>query len=377
MGKKNKKKKTSNASKSKQSCGTNNVVDQKEQFPTEEEFTKSFIIFIGIVIFCILFTFITYCFLLLNPLLTFLQKGIYVLAGTPIVILYKELKGVKLNRNKIFKKLRRNTLKKKIVFILTLSLSLSIIFFSIPTVEAWVIKQDNKIIELVKAKINGNYTEIIENDVSNNFTDTIIPSYNTNFIINHSDYSDNLNYTIISQAYLYNINDYDILGYFNELYQSNISVPTTSIYNEIQENEDIFLNKVEIANNYKEKNGATNIWCEMLPCENDLLNIIFAQENYAEYNPSFLVYSRLSNNYQRLALEYICQNSNETTINYYYCKSLMCDYKSIEYANTMLEYNTALNRIYYRYQDIYTNCELSDSNRDLLQLFMEQLQDYQ
>lgn len=120
----------------------------------------------------------------------------------------------------------------------------------------------------------------------------------------------------------------------------------------------------------------SEIWYQSLPSEKDLLNIIDEETAYAnDCAQSFFTYNRISNHYQKLALEYFHQCANSNTIKYYYMKSIEYDLLSIEYCQNDADYHTAKERICTRYNDILVCCGM-DKNSDeyiLMEKYVRQL----
>ncbi len=366
--------KNNNKKKKKQTFTVRTVV-HPIRFSSKKEMTKYFIKVFSLTILLIvsviiIFAVLTNLFLILQAFFVGITKILLTIASIPLICNFNDKIKKRIKKNNFIKKIKKSTLIKGIVNLVYVSLISSIILFNIPCINAWSMNSAQKIHTIIGDSMNET-SALEEPIVPNTYNND-----NINFIINHENLSNELSDDFLSAAYLYSQQDKDVLTYFNEIYQSETPISSANNYMKIQEIEDIFLQRINVAKNHKQVNGADEKWQELLPCENDLLKIIAQQKKYAEEYPTFLVYQRLSNNYQRLALEYLQQSANESTIKYYYCQSLLCDYNSIKYAQNTQDYETALNRIYYRYQDIYTNCELSYDEANHLSSLMKQLDDY-
>ena len=141
----------------------------------------------------------------------------------------------------------------------------------------------------------------------------------------------------------------------------------------IQRDENNFSSRLDDSRKYT---FGSEIWHQSLPNEKDLLNIIDEETTYAnDCAQSFFTYNRISNHYQKLALEYFHQSSNRNTIKYYYMKSIEYDLLSIEYCQNDTDYYTAKERICTRYNDILVCCGI-DKNSDeyiLMEKYVRQL----
>ncbi len=115
-------------------------------------------------------------------------------------------------------------------------------------------------------------------------------------------------------------------------------------------------------------------WVEMLPKESELLRVIDQQERYVNEHPSFLLYHRISNNYQTVAQEHLHQDDNKAAAKYYFQKSLLNDIESIKFAGYDNDFNKAIERIYYRYSDIQC-CEswTSDAEKSRVEFLKENI----
>lgn len=327
---------------------------------SEYDFSKALGIAIRLIIFFLVFFAITFVFLLV---LCRFDNYIALLASSPASVALTFL-AKKYIVGKFLTSYKRNLIFRisSLSIIVSLAIS-SIALCSSPTVCAWATECSNSI--LLKLY---NPTSSLEES-----TNTIIYNEKATFKINDSDLSYMLHDEHINKIYLSAANCYDnIEEYFRETFHSKEPQPQT--FNQIQDTENLFLNRIQLAKEYKELYGINDEWYNYLPSENELIKIINAQEDHAESHPDFLIYYRLSNNYQRLALEYLNQEANKSTVKYYFIMSLLCDYHCIEYADTKKQYNIALNRIYYRYSDIYYECTNTLDEKLQLETWLHQLE---
>ncbi len=272
------------------------------------------------------------------------------------------------------------TMIKKIVTLVLIATILSTICWQIPVVKAIVSDSTLSILDLIKRKVESNSAEV--NNEETETTTKRISQYNPNmtFKINYYDKSPELCYAMFEQIYFY-VNDNaeveSILKHFNEIYGIKASKNEEKEFFQIQSKEDEFISKMQISSNYKDKHGVNDEWYELLPHENELLEIIRRQKEYAENYPGYIILLRLSNNYQRLAQQYLYQDASKSTVKYYYYMSLIYDYECIKYADNEEQLNSSLSRVYYRFRDIVSYCETTDMEKAKATLVLEGLKDYE
>ncbi len=197
---------------------------------------------------------------------------------------------------------------------------------------------------------------------------------NMSFILNNKDY------IITEDMYktTYHIeNPGELVPYLKQIYSSLEQNYNSNSFNRTaQSKENEFTTKKNEAQAYALLNDKNNEWYNMLPEEQTMLEAINLQESFAKNNNNYFIYSRISNNYQVLALEYINQKANSDTAKYYYMKSLENDLLSLKYASEIEEYNVVIDRIYYRYKDIRENCYISSKEKALLNIYISDLEEY-
>ena len=102
-------------------------------------------------------------------------------------------------------------------------------------------------------------------------------------------------------------------------------------------------------------------------------NLETNEETNAETNPSYHIYYCLSNNYQRLALEYFNQEQNADTIKHFYLMSIKYEIKCMEYATEREQLNKSADRIITRYEDILYCCKCTRTEASYLQTLLSLL----
>ena len=175
------------------------------------------------------------------------------------------------------------------------------------------------------------------------------------FILSNS--KEEIPYSLLQLVYLEEVQFNDISDYAESIYHTGENLydkNELSLF--VQSLENDFYTSIEQAKQYASANGQNDEWYMMLPNETDLIHLIKSAEEFSKEYKNFFVYNRISNYYQKLALEYINQDSEEESAKYYYMKSIEYDYKSIEYADNKYDYNKAIERLRERYNDIYAYC---------------------
>ena len=329
----------------------------------------------------VVFTILTALFLLLfqaviyKDLISFLEKfsvAILIIRG----ILFIDSKKIK---NIWISKIIACPVIKSIITLVLIAAFLSSVAWQIPTVKAKVTDIALSIVNSMEKKINENSEKADDEETEITIQET--PQYNADaeFIIN--DYEAPLESygEIFEKVYFYvnqNADAESILKHFNDIYGVKIPVGEGTRFYEIQAKEDNFISKQVKGVDYKEKNGINEEWYKMLPHENELIEVIRYQEEYAEAYPCYVIFLRLSNNYQRLGNEYLRQKASNSTIKYYYYMSLIYDYECIKYAENKSHFNSSLSRVYYRFKDVVSFCEITDSEREKARFVMEGLDNY-
>lgn len=203
------------------------------------------------------------------------------------------------------------------------------------------------------------------------------------FILRGDERSGDITPDLTEYVYAMSIDSDDILLYTAELSGNRLPLATSNYIKDshIQKLEDAFLHAIEHANEYLEDHERDAIWYQCLPSEQELLNVIQAEEEYANDNGNAFIYNRLSNNYQMLAEEYYKQNKSQGTIKYYYMKSIECDYKCISFVSKSDKkdyYNISMARLYWRYNDILLCCkdELDEEEIERLEALKDNLYQY-
>ncbi len=187
-------------------------------------------------------------------------------------------------------------------------------------------------------------------------------SLNANFVLRNVDLEYLLTDNLRSEVYLDSaVTKSEVQSFFAEL--RGTASGSTKKFPDIQSREDAFLDK---------------IGKQPLPSEEELLAIIKEQEDFAATEGQYLIYQRLSNNYQKLAQEYDNQASYASTVKYYYWRSLQCDFQCVRYAQSNKEFNAAMERIYKRYEDIRLCCgeNLDAGEKDRLNFLIDSLEEF-
>lgn len=284
----------------------------------------------------------------------------------------------------IFKKFyKTNSFTQKLCIVIVLPVIVSLVISFIPKISAsanefvdnvWsiVFRLDDDSDDNEDNYIENSYVEDYHHkeEDNDNINTTSYPPKMT-FIIESENYSHNISADLLSETYLYSI--VSPWEYFNSIYNTKKSAQNNNIYYAAQKNEDAFVAKVDEGIKYKTLNGQNDIWYNLLPKEDDLRSIIKQQETNAETNPSYHIYYCLSNNYQRLALEYYNQEQNTDIIKYFYLMSIKYEIKSIEYATKREQFYKATERITTRYEDILFCCECTNTEISYLQTILSLL----
>ncbi len=288
----------------------------------------------------------------------------------------------------ICKKRIEEKLKRKIIALPKINKIISVVLivsiastglWQIPSVKAFVSDVALSVVNYVGKKIHENSDESNYEEVET--TQLLQTQYNADmeFIINDYDTPSESYSKIFEKVYFYvnqNSGAESILKHFNDIYGVKLPVVEGTRFYEIQAKEDYFISKQVKGVDYKEKNGINQEWYKMLPHENELLEVIRYQEEYAESYPCYVIFLRLSNNYQRLGNEYLRQKASISTIKYYYYMSLIYDYECIKYAENKSHFNSSLSRVYYRFKDIVSFCKITSSEREKARFVMEGLDNY-
>lgn len=243
---------------------------------------------------------------------------------------------------------------------------ISLFFLRIAPFKTYVVEKTSKIYQFLSDTVSNNKeNSVIKNGIPNN----------ANFIIDNDDLSDNLSNELYSNIYLMNVNsEKEIYEYFKNIRGTQIS--STVLFSDIQEQEDEFLNAIMDTKSIRIEAGNTDEWKKSLPTEEQLKDVIERQLSFANDNPQFAIYLKLSNNYQSLGLEYYNQKSYSSTIKYYYWRSLQYDFQCVRYAQNDKEYNTAMQRIYKRYEDIRFCCDNTSEEVERINFLLNCLEKY-
>ncbi len=178
------------------------------------------------------------------------------------------------------------------------------------------------------------------------------------FILQKNNFEKLITPELTAESFLYNTDE--PLEYLYSIYSTKESTNNTLVYYKAQKEEDDFTVAVNEGERYKKMYGQTSDWYDMLPKEQELWSVIEQQKSKAEIYPSNHIYNSLSNNYQRLAIEYHNQNENKETIKYLYLLSIKYEIKCIEYATNQTELYESLDRIATRYEDILFCCDCNE-----------------
>lgn len=148
----------------------------------------------------------------------------------------------------------------------------------------------------------------------------------------------------------------------------------------VQEEENIFLNKVEEAKNYRTQENYEG-WKSVIPNSNILENImgdrkIFLMPLDEDMEFDGVLCIRLANNNQLLADEYKLQDGKPETVVYYYVEAIKYTEEGLAYEDLPQEYKTQYFRyLKARYKDIAdyieNNLERFGVGKDKYQLIME------
>lgn len=350
---------------------------------SEEDFARYLKVTIAIILIIVATVVLTIFFLFLHIIFSTVIT-IAIVGGVPIVLaicakIFSYYFG---NQNIDLKDFVPKKLYAKIlVGIVVTSLIFSAILACISPVSTWTKKKTVVILNEIVHELENDVTSEI--DVKTTYVDTsnvdnadeeILYDSNMSFKINGTDLSHKIDKALYEEAYLEQISkDNSVLSYLRTRHNSKQSHYNNSEYKKIQESEDLFIKKVEEGEIFKNQNEPNQTWYDSLPSENELLNIIDQQVNYADSNPNYQVYNQISNNYQRLALEYYKQNACKATIKYYYYMSLIYDIQSIPYSRSETEFNRSVERIYFRYRDIACCCENTPEEVDRLNYLINEL----
>lgn len=224
---------------------------------------------------------------------------------------------------------------------------------------------------------SGAYEKGNKDDISvppeegNIYTETINYPLKMTFIINSERYFCEIPANLIHEVYLYSVEN--PREYFNSIYNTEESSQNNVVYYKEQKKEDEFVAKVNDGIRYKTLYGQNDTWYNLLPKEEELRSIINKQEEKAKTYPSYHIYNCLSNNYQRLALEYYNQEQNTDIIKYLYLMSIKYEIKSMEYATEREQLYKATERIITRYEDILFCCECTSTETSYLQTLLSLL----
>ena len=230
-------------------------------------------------------------------------------------------------------------IKRGISVILSVAI-VSTALWQFPIVKATVSEVALSVINNIGEKINENSNESKDEETeTTQYQEETEYNADAEFIINFYDVLPESYSEKFEEIYFY-VNENDdvdsVLKHFNDIYNIKEAVKEDVEFYSIQLKEDDFISKRDRGIAYKEKNGVNEEWYKMLPNENELLDIISSQKDYAESYPSYVIFLRLSNNYQRLGDEYLRQKASNSTAKYYYYLSLLCDYECIKYAEKNL-----------------------------------------
>lgn len=338
---------------------------------SDEEIEKSFKIDLYKLLIIFLTTALTVFLFFTQVIVIKITKSFWIGGGSGLlaVALEKAIEYI-ISKTKIKQFLENKNIKTRISkTVIIISLVLSTIFSHVEPAYTWAAEQTGNFFESI-----SNVMQTPETEDDNESADTSVlvkdntvePTENNNsynedmdFIIDNNDLREKINNTVLSNAYLNS--EYDSGEYLRELsYLRGSKTPkeNNDKLKDIKNKEYIFYNINDLLT------------------EKDLMNIINEQDSYAENYPSYYIYNRLSNNYQKLALEYKKQNSYTSTMKYYYLKSIEYDIKCVEYAETKEQYYTSLNRLYYRYNDIYIFCSNTEEEKEKLLFMLNELDDY-
>ena len=285
------------------------------------------------------------------------------------------LKSIKNMFKKFYK---RNSFTQKLCIVIAFPVIVSLVLSFIPKISASANEFVDNVWNIVfqldddSNDDEDNYAEDSHyKEEDNDYINTTSYPPEMTFIIESEKYSHEIPSDLISEAYLYSIeNPWE---YFNSIYNTKKSNQNNNIYYMAQKNEDAFVAKVDEGIKYKTLNGQNDIWYSLLPKEDDLRSIIKQQETNAETNPSYHIYYCLSNNYQRLALEYFNQEQNADTIKHFYLMSIKYEIKCMEYATEREQLNKSADRIITRYEDILYCCKCTRTEASYLQTLLSLL----
>lgn len=282
-------------------------------------------------------------------------------------------KRIEYKINKLFKK----GTYKKVFSVVIISISIiSTMLYAIPDTKSWaaqtLINYHNTMSVNIQKTIFEDVTPT-ENDNDNNKSEDY--TY-INFVLDENKLiSANLLNTISHQVYMYPYayETNDVTNYLSNIYNTE-----KGNYNsDFQTSEDIFLKKIYTSKEIYLSEGLTDRWHSSLAEESELINVIEIEISVSNTAPSYNVFNKISNNYQRLADEYAAQNKDENMIKYYYLMSANYDIISIQYADSIEKFNTSMSRLYYRFNDIRSsNIHLSKVETNRLDYLLEDLQDY-
>lgn len=140
---------------------------------------------------------------------------------------------------------------------------------------------------------------------------------------------------------------------YSTVAQTALSDYDLKVIDEVQSTEDDFLFKI--------KNWTRDDDWDSVPKSSELDTVIYAWEDLFVSHGNLMISQRLSNNYQRYAVEYSYQTENGDAVLYYYCKSIYYDLQTIMLSDNDLDYYNAVKRVFYRYNDI-ASCDLINSD---------------
>ncbi len=292
-------------------------------------------------------------------------SGITVLSYFAKIIFQKQLKE-KITNKFIKRNLYPISKKVKIIeFIVIFLIGTSVITYSIREINTYAHTSLREFASGISARLQKE--EIEYPDLYNNFSND---NEETN---EHITYNQNMEFILIKNkieipnslykcVYLQNVQFNNATDYADSIFNTK-----ENSYNEnklgvsVQKLENNFYGAVEAAKQYSSVYGQNDEWYQRLPSEEELLYLIKEAELFSNNYANFFVYNRISNYYQKLALEYIRQDDDKDIAKYYYMKSIEFDYMSIRYADNEYDYNIAIERLRERYNDIYSYC-LTEKN---------------
>jgi hypothetical protein len=262
--------------------------------------------------------------------------------------------------NVLFKKAPRRW--RKYLYILLVSLVISAVLSNLPVTKTAAAKFHSIFEEETYISASVSENETIENNATAPDRASMEPydylmyaqNRNVEFVLN----ANTTPYMIFYETIYLMHDDMNPMEYLYSIWGKRLDEAESDYYTFYSADENSFYLQRDKAKDHLEMTGYKDIaWVEMLPKETDLLHVIQQQEAYVKDHPSYYLYCRLSINYQAIAQEHLHQDENNLVAKYYYQLSILNDLEALKFAGYDNDFNTVIERLYYRYGDI-NYCEV-------------------